>query len=112
MVAKEIKRAGNGFQRIVNLMSDDSGPPSHRCQSLCFAKGILRFQLSGNVPVHLKDCIAACLERFSACDGYFLTFAGKLSEIPTPFTGLCECALHVTESIGEPGLENLVDRFA
>src|SRR6266700_5807989 len=104
MVAKQIERAGDRFQRIVDLMSDDSGHSSHRREPLCFAKGILRFQLSGNVSVHLKDCIATCLERLSACDGYFPTVAGKLGEVSIPFTGLCECILHVAQSFWEPTL--------
>ena len=93
-------------------MCNDSGHSSHRRQPLCFAKSILRFQLGGNVSVYFKDRIAVRLERLSACNGYFLTVAGNLDEVPIPFTGLCERILHLTKSLGEPGLQNLVDRFA
>src|SRR5258705_3978201 len=112
MIAKQVKRAGDRFQRIIDLMGNDSGHSSHRRQSLCFSKSILRFQLSGNVSVNLEDCIAACLERLSTCDSYFAAVAGELGEVSVPFTGLCECILNIAESLWEPGLKNLVGRFA
>src|SRR5580704_6056473 len=112
MIAEKIKRARNRLQRIVDLMGNDSGHPSHRRQPLCLAKGILCFQLGGNVPVDLEDCISPCLERLPTCDAYFLAVASHLGEVPIPLTGLLERALDITKSMWEPGLENLVDRFA
>src|ERR1700733_642314 len=106
MVAQQIKRAGNGFQRIVDLMRNDSGHPSHRGQPLGFAKGILRLQLSGNVPVDLKNGIAIGLERLAAGDGYLLAVAGNLDEVSIPFTGLRKRILYIAQSLWEPGLQN------
>src|SRR6202035_4000468 len=93
-------------------MGNNSGHSSHRRQPLCFAKSILRFQLSGNVAVDLQDRIPVCLEGLSARDGYFLTFTGKLGKVPVPFTGLGERILHITQSVWEPGLKNLMNWFA
>jgi hypothetical protein len=88
---------------------NDSGHPSHCCQPLCFAKGILCFQLGRDVPDDLQDCVATRLERLSTCDGYFLAVAGELDEISIPFTGLRELVFYLAKSHREPGLQNLVN---
>src|ERR1700743_3134338 len=111
MVAKQIKRAGDCFQWIVDLMRNDACNPPHCRQSLCFAKSILRFQLSGDVSVNLKDCVAIFFEGLAACYGYFPAVTGKLGEVSVPFTGMCKCALHILQSLWKPGLQNVMDRF-
>src|ERR1700752_5017524 len=109
MVAEKVERAGDRLQRIFFFGGNDPRHSSHRSQSLCFAESVLCFQLSGNVPVDFKDCVASRLEGLSACDSYFPAVSGQLCEVSIPFTRLCQTILNITKPFWEPGLQNLVD---
>src|SRR5882757_6912754 len=109
MVAEKVERAGDRLQRIVDFVGNDSRHSSHCSQSLCFAESVLCFELSGDVPVDLKDCISSSLESFSACDSYFPAISGQLCEVSIPFTRLCQNILNIAEPFWESSLQNLVD---
>ena len=59
MVAQQIKGIGNGFQRVVDFVRDNSSHSAHGGETLRLAESVFRFQLGSNVPINLEDCVTS-----------------------------------------------------
>ena len=58
MIPQQIENVGDGRQRIVDFMRDDSGHAAHRSQFLRLAQGVFGAQLEGDVAIHFKNRVS------------------------------------------------------
>ena len=66
MIPKQVKDVGDGGERIVDFVRDDSGHATHRRQLFCFAQRLFGVQLRGDVAAHLQHRIAFVVHDLAA----------------------------------------------
>ena len=103
MIADQVKRVGDGGQRVVDLVSDNPGDAPHGCQLFGLAKGLFGVQLGGNIAAHLEDRVALLVQVLAAGNNNLAPVAGPLYKVALPCPVFAQRRLNLFAGHGKLG---------